>query len=67
MKTVTTTVRAREADEGIRRAVNSYRGDLVILGMQVTESKVPGVFTRTASALLQRPPCEVLIDSVVSE
>jgi nucleotide-binding universal stress UspA family protein len=66
LKAVTTTVRTREVDEGIRRAVNTYHGDIVFLGMQVIESKVPGVFTRTASALLQHPPCEVLIDSMVS-
>ncbi len=65
LKAVTATVRTREADEGIRRAVTTYQGDVVVLGMHVIESKVPGIFTRTASALLQHPPCEVLIDSVV--
>ncbi|MFA0743367.1 MAG: hypothetical protein LASZOEIN_000141 [Candidatus Fervidibacter sp.] len=57
-------VRAREADEGIRRAIRNYQADLVVLGVQFAENRVPGIFTRTADALLRRPPCEVIIDTM---
>jgi nucleotide-binding universal stress UspA family protein len=64
LKVETTTVRAREAGEGIGRVVEAYKGDMVVLGMQTVEHRVPGVFARTADALLRHPPCEVLIDSM---
>jgi nucleotide-binding universal stress UspA family protein len=64
LKAITDIVRAREADEGIRRAVRNYQADLVVLGVQFAENRVPGIFTRTADALLRRPPCEVIIDTV---
>jgi hypothetical protein len=37
---------------------------LVVLGVQFAENRVPGIFTRTADALLRRPPCEVIIDTM---
>ncbi|GBC98870.1 hypothetical protein HRbin17_01387 [bacterium HR17] len=61
---VTDIVRAREADEGIRRAAQAYQADLIVLGVQFAENRVPSLFTRTADALLRRPPCELIIDSV---
>jgi nucleotide-binding universal stress UspA family protein len=61
---VATTVRARAADEGIRRAVQTYQSDMVILGVESREHRVTTVLMRTADALLRRLPCEVLIDSV---
>ncbi len=64
LKAETTLVQAREASEGVMQAVQSYQGDIVILGMQTVEHHVPGIFARTADALLRRPPCEVLIDSM---
>ncbi len=64
LKASTTTVHAREASEGIAHAVHSCGGDMVILGMRTVEQRVPGIFSRTADALMRRPPCEVLIDSV---
>ncbi len=64
LKASTTTVNAREADEGITQAVQTYQADMVVLGMQTVEHRVPTVFARTADALMRRPPCEVLIDSV---
>lgn len=62
-----TTVKARQASEGIRQAVEGYQGDIVVLGMQVAEHHVSGLFARTADALLRHPPCEVLIDSLPGE
>lgn len=64
LKAVTDIVRAREADEGIRRTARNYQADLVVLGVQFAENRVPGIFARTADALLRRPPCEVIIDTV---
>jgi nucleotide-binding universal stress UspA family protein len=64
LKSMTTTVRAREANEGIGQIVQTYKGDIVVLGVQAVERHLPSVFTRTADALMRRPPCEVLIDSV---
>jgi nucleotide-binding universal stress UspA family protein len=60
----TTTIRAREASEKIGEAVKIYQADVIVLGIQTAEHRVPGIFTRTADALTRRPPCEVLIDSV---
>jgi nucleotide-binding universal stress UspA family protein len=64
LRAVTDIVRAREADEGIRRAARTYQADLIVLGVQFSENRVPSLFTRTADALLRRPPCELIIDSV---
>jgi nucleotide-binding universal stress UspA family protein len=64
LKAVTEIVRAREADEGIRRTARNYQADLIVLGVQFAENRVPGLFTRTAESLLRRPPCEVIIDGV---
>jgi nucleotide-binding universal stress UspA family protein len=64
LKTLTTILRAREASEGIGQIVQSYSGDIVVLGVQAVERHMPSIFTRTADALMRRPPCEVLIDSM---
>ena len=64
LKAIATTVHAREANEGISQIVLKYQGDMVVLGVQAIERHVPSIFTRTADALLRRPPCEVLIDSM---
>jgi len=61
---MTTTVHAREANEGIAQIVPKYSGDIVVLGVQAVERHLPSIFTRTADALMRRPPCEVLIDSM---
>lgn len=66
IKSITDTIRAREASEGIRKAVHGYRGDMIVLGIQITKEKPPTLFTRTVEALLRQPPCEVIIDSVPS-
>ena len=48
-----------------RRAFETAgQGDIVVLGVQAAERHMPSIFTRTAEALLRRPPCEVLIDSM---
>ncbi|MFA4016919.1 MAG: hypothetical protein RUDDFDWM_002031 [Candidatus Fervidibacterota bacterium] len=60
-------IRSREASEGIRKAVQSYGGDLVVLGIQMAKDKPPTVFARTVEALLRRPPCEILIDTVPAQ
>ena len=64
LKAMTTILRAREASEGINQIVQSYHGDIVVLGVQAVERHMPSIFTRTADALMRRPPCEVLIDSM---
>ncbi|MCX7968583.1 MAG: universal stress protein [Armatimonadetes bacterium] len=64
LKAVTDIVRVREADEGIRRAARTFQADLIVLGVQFAENRVPGLFTRTAEGLLRRPPCELIIDTV---
>jgi len=64
LKTMTTVIHAREANEGIGQIVQAYQGDIVVLGVQAVERHVPSIFTRTADALMRRPPCEVLIDSM---
>ena len=64
LKPVTKTLRAREANEGIGQIVQMYKGDIVVLGVQAAERHLPSIFTRTADALMRRPPCEVLIDSM---
>lgn len=66
IKAIVDTIRAREANEGIRKAVQTYQGDIVVLGIQLAKDKPPTLFTRTAEALLRQPPCEVIIDSVPS-
>jgi nucleotide-binding universal stress UspA family protein len=64
LKANATTVHAREAGEGIAQIVQKYGGDIVVLGVQAVERHLPSIFTRTADALMRRPPCEVLIDSM---
>jgi nucleotide-binding universal stress UspA family protein len=64
LKAMTTILRAREASEGIYQIVQSYHGDTVVLGVQAVERHLPSIFARTADALMRRPPCEVLIDSM---
>jgi nucleotide-binding universal stress UspA family protein len=64
LKPVTRTLRAREANDGIGQIVQLYKGDIVVLGVQASERHLPSIFTRTAEALMRRPPCEVLIDSM---
>jgi nucleotide-binding universal stress UspA family protein len=64
LRAMTTILRAREASEGIGQIVQSYQGDFVVLGVQSVERHLPSIFTRTADALMRRPPCEVLIDSM---
>jgi nucleotide-binding universal stress UspA family protein len=64
LKATATSVHAREADEGISQMVHKYGGDIVVLGVQAVERHLPSIFTRTADALMRRPPCEVLIDSM---
>jgi nucleotide-binding universal stress UspA family protein len=64
LKAMMTTLRAREANEGIGQIVQTYHGDIVVLGVQAVERHLPSIFTRTADALMRRPPCEVLIDSM---
>lgn len=64
LKAMPTILRAREASEGIGQIVQSYHGDFVVLGVQAVERHLPSIFTRTADALMRRPPCEVLIDSM---
>jgi nucleotide-binding universal stress UspA family protein len=64
LRAVPLTVRAREIDEGIRRTVRAYGGDVVVLGMTGAEPALPTMFTRTAEELLRRPPCEVIVDKV---
>jgi nucleotide-binding universal stress UspA family protein len=57
LKTMATIMRAREANEGIGQLVNTYKGDIVVLGVQAVERHLPSIFTRTADALMRRPPC----------
>ena len=64
LNATTTTIRAREASEGISQIVQTYHADIVVLGVQAVERHLPSIFTRTADALMRRPPCEVLIDSM---
>jgi len=64
LKTVTTVMRAREASEGIGQLVQTYHGDIVVLGVQAGARHLPSIFARTADALMRRPPCEVLIDTM---
>jgi nucleotide-binding universal stress UspA family protein len=64
LKAITSIIRAREANEGIGQIVQTYHGDIVVLGVQAAERHLPSIFTRTADALMRRPPCEVLIDSM---
>lgn len=64
LKPIATILRAREANEGIGQIVEMYHGDIVVLGVQAAERHLPSIFTRTADALMRRPPCEVLIDSM---
>ncbi len=64
LKAVSDIVRAREADEGIRRAARTYQVDMIVLGVKFAENRVPGLFTRTAESLLRHPPCELIIDTV---
>ncbi len=65
LRAVADIVRAREAGEGIRRAVRAYQADLIVLGIQFSKNRVPSLFTRTADALVRRPSLEMIIDSVL--
>jgi nucleotide-binding universal stress UspA family protein len=64
LKSMSAILRGREASDRIGQAVQTYNGDIVVLGVQAPERHLPSIFTRTADALLRRPPCEVLIDSM---
>jgi len=59
-----TTVRSREAGEGIARAAMDFDADLIVLGVRENRGMIDTIFTRTTTLLLQRAPCEILVDFV---
>lgn len=59
-----TTLRTREAGEGIARASVDFDADLVVLGVRADRGMIESIFTRVTTLLLRRAPCEVLLDFV---
>ncbi len=59
-----TTVRSREAGEGIVRAAMDFDADLIVLGVREDRGMIDTIFSRTTTLLLRRAPCEILIDFV---
>ncbi len=59
-----TTVRSREAGEGIARAATDFDADVVVLGVRADRGMIDTIFSRTTTLLLRRAPCEILIDFV---
>lgn len=59
-----TTVRSREAGEGIARAAMDFDADLIVLGVREDRGMIDTIFSRTTTLLLRRAPCEILIDFV---
>ncbi len=59
-----TTVRTREAGEGITRAAMDYDADLIVLGVRGDQGMIESIFSRATTQLLRRAPCEVLLDFV---
>jgi len=55
--------RARQAGEGIARLARDEDADLIVMAAPMLGARLPGIQTRTIEILLQRAPCEVIIDS----
>lgn len=55
--------RARQAGEGIARLARDEDADLIVMAAPRPGVHLPGIQTRTIETLLQRAPCEVIIDS----
>jgi len=60
----TTVLRLREAGAGICRMAREFDVDLIIVGARGDQGVVETVFDRVTMGLLQRAPCEVIIDHV---
>ncbi len=59
-----TTVRSREAGEGIALAARDFDVDLIVFGVLGDRGMIDSFFSRTTSLLLRRASCEILIDYV---
>ncbi len=59
-----TTVRSREAGEGIAHAARDFDVDLIVFGVLGDRGMIDSIFSRTTSLLLRRASCEILIDYV---
>lgn len=59
-----TTIRSREAGEGIARAASDLDVDLIVFGVLGDRGMIDSFFSRTTSLLLRRASCEILIDYV---
>jgi nucleotide-binding universal stress UspA family protein len=55
--------RARQAGEGIARLARDEDADLIVMAAPRLGAHLSGIQTRTIEILLQRAPCEVIIDS----
>jgi nucleotide-binding universal stress UspA family protein len=53
--------RARQAGDGVIAAAKDHRADLIVMGIAPRRHQARG-WGRTAEALLQRAPCEVIFD-----
>jgi nucleotide-binding universal stress UspA family protein len=61
---ISSIVPSRTIEGGVRRVVQAYNSDVVVLGVQSTHRKVTSALMRAADALLRQLPCEVIVDSV---
>lgn len=56
--------RARQAGEGIAKVARDADADLIVIAVSRFRSRLPGFPGRTIETLLNRAPCEVIIDAV---
>src|SRR5574341_294215 len=56
--------RAREASEGIIRAVKEQGADLVVLGLRTNLQAAQYLLGRTTETVVRRAPCEVVLDKL---
>jgi nucleotide-binding universal stress UspA family protein len=56
--------RARQAGEGIARLAKDEEADLIVVATPKAKRSMPGMTMRNIEMLLNRAPCEVIIDAV---
>lgn len=66
LESVVKSDRAREAGEGIIRAARDNEVDIIVMGIRPTVGTAASVLGRTTDILLNKAPCEVLIDKVAN-
>lgn len=59
-----TTIRTREAGEGIVHAAIDFDADILVIGVRSDQRMIDSIFSRTTALVMRRAPCEILIDYI---